>query len=104
MDWIVGQRYTKKRKSSCVNARGIPTVAYQVFHLLPYPGGGGLPTLVGVPTLAGAPTLARGIPTLAGGVPTLAGGYSIPGRGIPQGGYRPGQCRYPPPGVDRLKT
>ena len=32
------------RKSSCVNARGIPTVAYQVLHLLSYPGrGGGFP-------------------------------------------------------------
>ena len=29
------------RKSSCVNARGIPTVAYQVLHMLSYPGGGG---------------------------------------------------------------
>ena len=28
------------RKSSCVNARGIPTAAYQVLHLLSYPGGG----------------------------------------------------------------
>ena len=36
---------------SCVNARGIPTVVYQVHHMLSYPGGG-----VG--------TLARGVGTL----------------------------------------
>ena len=28
------------RKSSCVNARGIPTVAHQVLHMLSYPGRG----------------------------------------------------------------
>ena len=40
----------KTRKSSCVNARGIPTATYQVLHLLPevgYPqarsNGGGYP-------------------------------------------------------------
>ena len=33
------------RKSSCVNARGIPTMAYQVLHLLPQVGY----TLAGVP-------------------------------------------------------
>ena len=31
----------RTRKSSCVNARGIPTAAYQVLHMLSYPGGGG---------------------------------------------------------------
>ena len=35
------------RKSSCVNARGIPTAAYQVLHLLSYPGEGGTPSLAG---------------------------------------------------------
>ena len=29
------------RKSSCVNTRGISTAAYQVLHMLSYPGGGG---------------------------------------------------------------
>ena len=33
------------RKSSCVNTRGIPTVVYQVLHLMSYPGGGRLPHL-----------------------------------------------------------
>ena len=70
----------KTRKSSCVNARGIPIAESQVLHLLSYPGGtylgqeGGEPTLAGV----GAPTLAGGggggVPTLARQVPTLAGG------------------------------
>ena len=38
--------YWITRKSSCVNARGIPTAAYQVLHLLPevgYPTGRGTP-------------------------------------------------------------
>ena len=47
--------YLNTRKSSCVNARGIPPAAYQVLHLLSYPGG----------TYPG-----RGVPILAGGVPT----------------------------------
>ena len=39
--------FSQTRKSSCVNARGIPTAAYQVLHLLSYPGegGGGTPSL-----------------------------------------------------------
>ena len=32
---------TKTTKSSCMNARGIPTAAYQVPHMLSYPGCGG---------------------------------------------------------------
>ena len=88
-----------------MNARGIPTAAYQVLHLLPYLGGGGVPTLArgtylgqGVPTLAwgylswpgvtclgrrGGTYLGWGVPTLAGGtyprIPPLSG----PGQGIP---------------------
>ena len=33
----------KTRKSSCLNARGIPSATYQVLYMLSYPGGGGLP-------------------------------------------------------------
>ena len=33
------------RKSSCVNARGIPTTAYEVLHMLSYPAGRGVGTL-----------------------------------------------------------
>ena len=80
---------SQTRKSSCVNARGIPTAAYQVLHPLSYPGGGER-----VPILARGkgylpwlectypgrgegylPWPGGGIPTLAGGgIPTLAGG------------------------------
>ena len=76
--WFGSMTELIPRKSSCVNARGIPTAAYQVLHMLSYPGGtyltgGGVPTLARgweVPTLAGG-----GVLTLAGGgVPTLAGG------------------------------
>ena len=35
------------RKSSCVNARGIPTTAYEVLYMLFYPGGEGVGTLDG---------------------------------------------------------
>ena len=56
------------RKSSCVNAGGIPTVAYQVLHMLSYLGRG--VTYLG----QGGTYLGQGVPTLARGVPTLAGG------------------------------
>ena len=39
------------RKSSCVNARGIPTAAYQILHLLSYPGVGVPHPWTGVPHL-----------------------------------------------------
>ena len=44
------------RKSSCVNARGIPTAAYQLLHRVPSPPGldltgGGVVPEVGYPTL-----------------------------------------------------
>ena len=63
------------RKSSCMNARGIPTVAYQVLHLLSctwggVPPGGGTPSLDG-----GTLSLDRGYPH-----PALDGGYPIPAR------------------------
>ena len=41
------ESFTETRKSSCVNARGIPTAAYQVLHLLPE--GGDIPPLQGTP-------------------------------------------------------
>ena len=85
------------RKSSCVNARGIPTAVYQVLHMLSYPGGylpwlgeGYLPwprgTYLGVPPILTwlgegyLPWLGVGNPPpiltwLEGTVPTLAGGY-----------------------------
>ena len=53
------------RKSSCVKARGIPTAAYEVLHMLYYPGGGG--RYLGRGGGGGVGTLARGLGTLAGG-------------------------------------
>ena len=50
---IVVVRTSITRKSSCVNARGIPTAAYQVLHMLSYPGVGGRQ----VPWLGGGSTL-----------------------------------------------
>ena len=86
--------YFQKRKSSCVNARGIPTAAYQILHLLPEVGypparphwGGGTPTL-GTPHW-GTPRPGPTGEGTRGGVPPpprLAG----PGLGTP-----------PPTGVD----
>ena len=41
LDLILNEKVTLQtmltRKSSCVNARGIPPAAYQVLHLLSYP-------------------------------------------------------------------
>ena len=39
--------YYATRKSSCMNARGIPIAAYQVLHMLSYPRGGGVGALAG---------------------------------------------------------
>ena len=54
-------------------ARGIPTAAYQVLHMLSYPGGGGGGW---VSTFAGGGYLPwRGVPTLAGGYLSCLRGY-----------------------------
>ena len=80
------QKLTKTRKPSIVNARGILPAAYQVLHLLSYPGG------VPHPWLGGTPSLVRKCP-ISGwgggeyfipgqeGTPSLAWGYLIPGWG-----------------------
>ena len=64
-----------RTRKSCVNARGIPTAAYEVLYMLSYPGGGGryLGRGRGVGTLDGGEvgTLDRGVGTLDGGVGTL---------------------------------
>ena len=60
----VQSKLNTTRKSSCVNARGIPPAAYQVLHLLPYRGGN-------YPG-CGVPTLAWGVSHLwSGGTPHL---------------------------------
>ena len=68
------------RKSSCVNARGIPPTAYQVLHMLFYPGeGAGVsPSGPGWPPCPDHQDLA-GIPPLSG---LGGGGYPIPGWGV----------------------
>ena len=115
-----------KRKSSCVNARGIPTTAYQVLHLLPevgYPpppgqvwwAGGGYPRW-GIPQQGNPPARSdRGLPEVG---PPPAGVPPPPARsdrgdlrwGAPQQveplpprpPAGPGCCIPPPPrGVDR---
>ena len=96
-NWKFCWTYHVTRKSSCVNARGIPTAAYQVLHLFPE---------VGYPP-AGVPPW----PGLTGGLPKV--GYPPPARVPPSqvwwgGGYSrwvtPGRGYLPPPHVwtDRL--
>ena len=76
----------KTRKSSCVNARGIPTAAYQVLHLLSCTGG----TLAGVyprvppsgPSQGVPHPWPRGYPRVPhgpgqGGTPSQAGGGAL---------------------------
>ena len=60
------------RKFSCVNARGIPTAAYQVLHVLSClgdPPAGGYPIPAGGYPLAGVPPIL----TWLGGTPSLQG-------------------------------
>ena len=114
------------RKSSCVNARGIPTAAYQVLHVLSCPGGGGVPpvlTWLGYPsphqTWLGYPRPIRSgwgtPPPIGPGWGTLhqtwpespppirSGRGTLPirsGWGTPPSDMAVGN----PPGVDRLNT
>ena len=76
----------KPRKSSCVNARGIPTAAYQVFHLLSVPGG--------TPAGGGYPIPAMGVPHLGHPHPTG------PGRGTTPQLDLAAYCPLPPPRLD----
>ena len=86
------------RKSSCVNARGIPTAAYQVLHLFPevgYPSGRGIPPArsdgggggvreVGYPPSMGYPPVRSDQGGTQGGV--------LPRQGVPpQAGPGPGR-------------
>ena len=87
-----------QNKSSCVNARGIPTAAYQVLHLLPevgYPppphrpglmGGGGYPRWGILP--AGPPSQVWWGGTW-GGVPPSKGTSSQVWQGVSEVGYPP---------------
>ena len=76
--WNYFMNITVTRKFSCVNARGIPTAAYQVLHLLSCTGGGtpchtwGTPiwTWWGVPP----PGIHPCLDLVGGGIPSLARG------------------------------
>ena len=63
------------RKSSCVNARDIPTAAYRALHLLSCTGGGAVPLPGGYPCQGGTPPWVSTPPSdLTGGTPSLLGG------------------------------
>ena len=103
---IVRQFYIKTRKSSCVNARGIPTAAYHVLHLL---------TKVGYPSiqvqLGGTPPWVpqSGYPplgTLVGVPPVRLTPSGYPQLGYPLSGYPPVgvlPIRVPPVGVPQSR-
>ena len=88
----------KIRKSSCVNARGIPTAGYQVLHLLPEVGTP-QPGLTGGGTRWGPPGRSTPQPGLMGrlvlevGPPPPWQGYLLGqvqwGGGVPEVGYMP---------------
>ena len=78
------RNYLITRESSCFGARGIPTAAYQVFHLLSCTGG--TPCLGDTPT-GGVRHPCHGVPHLGyppvrpgqGGTPSLPVGYPTSG-------------------------
>ena len=61
------------RKSSCVNAKGIPPIAYQILHLLSYPGD--------TPSL-GVPHPLMWVPHPWTGVPHPSWGLPLPSQGV----------------------
>ena len=75
----------RTRKSSCVNARGIPPATYQVLHILSYPGGYPIPGWE-VPHPGYPPIL-----TWPGGTLPLDGGVGYPILGYPSPLFWPGQ-------------
>ena len=104
-----------KRKSSCVNARGMLTAAYQVPHLLPevgYPPGRGTP-----PARSDSGDTRGVVPPPQQGHPLARSNGGYPRWGIPQQGTPPGQVWRPevgyppsqvqcgvPPGTRSVKT
>ena len=109
---------SRTRKSSCVNARGIPTAAYQVLHLLscmmwgtPRPGlMGGYPRW-GNPHQSTFPCQATPPPPgqvwlVGGGTPPTRSNRGGTWGGVPpRQGYPPSYLAgVPPLGVNRLKT
>ena len=85
-------------KSSCVNARGILTAAYQVLHLLSCMGGTPYQgvALLGVPHLGYPPSdLARGVPHPCWGVSHLGYPPSDLAKGVPHPCWGVPHLRYP---------
>ena len=89
---------------------GKPPAAYQILHLLPYPGWGVTYPGWGVPTLAVGTYSGQGVSTLAGGyLPwpggtlSLARGYPISGQGGTPSLSEPGQGT-PLPGCGQTDT
>ena len=86
----------KTRKSSCVNARGIPTATYQVLHLLGVPPP--LSDMAGVPPL---PSDLNGVPPCLdlAGVPPIRPGWGTPPPSGPGWGTPPhlDLAEVPPP-------
>ena len=107
----------RTRKFSCVNARGIPTAAYQVLHLLSCTRWGTPPppTSRDTPGRGTSPSQVRlGGRGTRGGVPPIGVPPTRSDRGVPEVGYPPGWTWLgypspcldlvgvpPPPGVDR---
>ena len=99
--------FSLTRKSSCVNARGIPTAAYQVLL------GGVPPPPIGVPPCPGLTGGTRGgVPPagvapwpglMGGGLPEVAyPPWVTPHQGTPQPGLTEGG--YPPVGVPPIRV
>ena len=94
--YYTGGHLSKTRKSSCVNASGLPPAAYQVLHLLSYLWTGGVPHpwMYSISGRGGTPSLVRGsgthpwpgYPPAWDGVPPQSGqdgGYPSHGWGTP---------------------
>ena len=100
------KRITITRKSSCVNARGIPTAAYQVLHLFPevgYPPPPQPGLMGGVPKVGYPP--GRGYPPARSDGGTQGGYPLVPPRAGPGWGTLPPRWTwlgYPPVWTDRL--
>ena len=120
----IQSKVSTTRKSSCVNSRGIRTAAYQVLHVLSYPGGY---PLLGYPLvdLAGVPPQSDlDVVPPVWTWPGYTSVWTCPGHPLHQGmgvspiwtwlGYPPSDLARVPPhlylarvtplGVDRLKT
>ena len=90
--WIIGvtHLHLKTRKSSCVNARGIPTAAYQVLHLLTEVGYPPVQVWWRVPGVPGVPPIR--VPPRQGTPLPPGPGSGTPPLPAPPPGPRSGMC------------